>query len=78
MRNIKVLELSVAGTALRFYTMMAVVIILGFLGQFTLAAILGYALAISFILGVSFTKTTKKTATKRKIEQIEKTLKGAA
>jgi len=64
MKNIAVFNLNLAGMAFRFYLMMAAVIIFGFLGQFTIAAILGYALAISFILGVSFRKTTKKAVAK--------------
>ena len=37
----------------RFYLMIAATIILGFMGQWILAAIVGYALGLSAILGLS-------------------------
>lgn len=64
MRKVKVFDLNLAELVVRFYLMIGVVAILGFLGQFTIAAILGFVLAISFILGVSFRKTTKKVVAK--------------
>ena len=82
MRKIKIFDLNIASLVLRFYLMMAVVIIFSFLGQFTLAAVLGYILALSVILGASFRKETKKAVAKgkeqlRKVEQ-ERVMKEAA
>lgn len=54
MKKIQLFDLTVAGLVKRFYLMMAVVIISGVFGQFIVAAVLGYAVAISFILGISF------------------------
>ena len=82
MKNLKLFDLNFAETTIRFYWMMAVVIVFSFLGQFTIAAILGYALAVSFILGVSYKEPEKKAAVKGglRVEQTEKeiTLKKAA
>ncbi|MEZ4934302.1 MAG: hypothetical protein R2788_19525 [Saprospiraceae bacterium] len=65
MKNIKIFDLNIGKTVVRFYLMMAVVIIFGFLGQFTLAAILGYILGISFILGVRVGAKDEKATAKR-------------
>lgn len=54
MIKVKYFNLSVAGTAERFILMMAGTIIFGFLSQFILGTIWGFALAVSFILGISF------------------------
>lgn len=56
MRHLKVFDLNLAEFVSRFYFMMAVVIITGFLGSFTLAAIIGMLVAITWILGTSFRK----------------------
>ncbi|MBK7476872.1 MAG: hypothetical protein IPN74_16045 [Haliscomenobacter sp.] len=64
MRKIKIFDLNLADLILRFYLMMAVVVVAGFFGQFTIAAILGNILAISFILAVSFRKTTEEAVAK--------------
>jgi hypothetical protein len=54
MKNIKMMNLSVEDVVWRFYLMMAGTIILGFLGQFFIAAIWAFTLSVSFILGVSY------------------------
>lgn len=54
MKKIQLFDLTVAGFVKRFYLMMAVVAISGVLGQFALATVLGFTVAVSFILGVSF------------------------
>lgn len=56
MKKIKVFQLNIAQLVIRFYLMMAVVIGLGMLHQFKLAAIFGFAVAISAILGAGFEK----------------------
>lgn len=56
MKNIKMMNLSVKGVVWRFYLMMAGTIILGFLGQFFIAAVWAFILSVSFILGVSYKK----------------------
>ena len=53
MLQFKAFELSIAGTVWRFYLMMAVTIILGFLNQWILATILAFTIAVSFIVGIS-------------------------
>lgn len=78
MRKMKLFKLNVAETAVRFYIMIAGVIVLGFLDQFVLAAIFGFALALSFILGISFTKSTGGAGSTRKNMITEKRLKEAA
>jgi len=60
MRKMKVFDLNLAEAAGRFYLMMVGTLILGFLGQMTLATIFAFLLAIRFILGVSYRKTDKK------------------
>lgn len=62
MKNISTFSLNMKNMASRFYLMMGAVIILGFLGQFTMAAIMGYVLAISFILGIGLKKTNSEVA----------------
>jgi hypothetical protein len=52
MKNIKFFDLTVGGTVLRFFAMMAVVIIVGFTGHFILAALIGFVIAITSILGM--------------------------
>lgn len=65
MNTIKLFNLNVAEVVSRFYLMVAVVVVLGFLGYMTLAAILGYTVAMVAILGMSFRKITKKSATEK-------------
>lgn len=65
MRKVRLFDLNGPETVLRFYLMMAVIVIFGSLNQFNIAAILGFALAISFILGVSFRKTTRKAVARK-------------
>jgi hypothetical protein len=62
MRKISVFNLSVKDVAIRFYLMIGVVVAFGFLGQFTLAAVLGYVVGLSFILGARFDKTEEVVA----------------
>lgn len=52
MKKMKVFQLNIANLMLRFYLMMALVLIFGMFRQFEVAAILGFAVAISAILGV--------------------------
>ena len=70
MKNIKMMDLTVKGVVWRFYLMMAGTIILGFLGQFFIAAIWGFAISVSFILGVSF-KTKQETEMEEKEEKMD-------
>lgn len=56
----KVLNVSLATVVLRFYLAMAAVIVLGFLGQFILAAVMGFVLATTCILGLSFYEPARK------------------
>ncbi len=71
MLKFKMFDLSIGGATERFYLMMAGTVILGFLGQFTLAAFWGFTLAISFILGVSI-KTEKRIAVEKPAQKIVK------
>ena len=64
MKKIRLFDLSIKGVVQRFYLMMAAVAGFGFLGQFALAAILGFAIAISFILGVSYTDADRESMAK--------------
>lgn len=68
MRQLQLFNLSVAGVVKRFYLMMAVVTIAGFLGQFTIASILGFLVAVSFILGVSITPPEAKEARRAELK----------
>jgi len=67
---------------LRYYLMMGAVATLGFLGQWILAAIAGYALAISCILGASYGAPTEhpvaKAETRIRRKVTETTLQKAA
>lgn len=79
MRQLQLFNLSVKGVVLRFYLMMAVVAIAGFFSQFTLAAILGFTLAVSSILGVGVKKPQRKAVAKSvKFTTIKKEKKVAA
>lgn len=53
MIRFKAFNLSVSGVVGRFYLMMALTTIFGFLQQWTLAAALAFTVAISFIVGIS-------------------------
>jgi hypothetical protein len=64
MRTLRVFDLNMGSLIFRYYLMMGVVAVLGFLGLWTLAAVAGYALAISCILGASFGEATEETAAK--------------
>jgi hypothetical protein len=69
MKKIKMMDLTIRGVVLRFYMMMAGTIILGFSGQFFIAAIWAFTLSVSFILGVSF-KTKQEPEEKMKAKVI--------
>ena len=71
--KIRVFHSKIYNTIFRFYLMVGVVAILGFLHQFTLAAIFGFIIAISAILGVSFERSQEAAAeaTGRKIVPLE-------
>lgn len=69
MVNIKFLELDIDKIVIRFNVMMIGTLILGFVGYMTLAAIWGGVLAVSAILGVSF--TLKKPTVISSIEEME-------
>lgn len=53
MQKIAPVSLSINNVVARFYLMIAVTLIFGFLGQWTLAAIFGYVIGLSAILGLS-------------------------
>ena len=59
-------DISIGRAVVQYYLMMAGTIILGFLGQLTLAAIWALIFAVSTILGVSI-----KTEKKKTIEKVE-------
>jgi len=63
------MNLSMEGIAWRFYLMMAGVVILVLFNQYLLATIWGFALAVSFILGISF--KSRRPATIAKEEKIK-------
>ncbi len=71
--KIRVFHSKIYNTIFRFYLMMAIVAIFGFLHQFTLAAIFGFTIAISAILGVSFERSEKAvaSASERKVVPLE-------
>ncbi|MFT5913364.1 MAG: hypothetical protein ACI9XO_004911 [Paraglaciecola sp.] len=54
MLSFKLLNLSISNAIFRFYAVMAVVIICGFMNQWVLGTLLAFGLAMSTILGVSF------------------------
>jgi hypothetical protein len=66
MKRIQLFNLKVANFVKRFYLMMALVIISGAFGQFILAGILGFSVAISAVLGMSFQGVSPQVAAKRK------------
>ncbi|MBK8501123.1 MAG: hypothetical protein IPL46_02370 [Saprospiraceae bacterium] len=53
MLKLKAFDLSISGIVYRFYLMMALAAIFGFLSQWTLAAALAFTVAVSFIIGLS-------------------------
>lgn len=69
MLKFKMFDLSIGGATERFYLMMAGTVILGFLGQFTVATFWGFILAVSFILGVSI-KPEKRMAVEKPAQKI--------
>ena len=71
-------ELSIGGALLRFYLMVAVVVVLGVFNQFALAAVLGFALAGSFILGISVRKEPRKVVAKGRKRDFQTTVSEAA
>ena len=64
MLKLKMLDLGLGMTVVRFYIMMVGTVILSFLEQFTLAAIWAVVLAVSAILGMSIKTGKEKTAKK--------------
>ena len=68
MLQLETLNLSIQNVILRFYAMMGIVIILGFMNQWLLAAVTAFVLAMSTILGVSF-KWKKKPVSKLKASE---------
>lgn len=54
MRKLKLFSSNIEHMVLRFYMMIAIVIILTAFHQFILAALLGNVIAVSFILGVDW------------------------
>ncbi|GJM36403.1 MAG: hypothetical protein DHS20C18_54040 [Saprospiraceae bacterium] len=77
MLQFKIFKLNISGVVMRFYLMMAVTLILGLLNQWALAAILGFTIAISFILGTK-ADYTKKATVGKKVQLIPKVEKEAA
>ena len=78
MRKIRLFELSIGGVLLRFYFMMAVVLFLGAFGHFTFAAILGFVIAGSFILGIRVDNPAPLRKVESKVRRIEEERKKAA
>ena len=74
----KLFDISLFQFAIRFYMLMAVVIILGVFDHFTLAAIFGFTLASGFILGISFNKPINQSMAKEKDIPFKKRLRHAA
>ena len=72
MKKIRLFDLSIKGVVERFYLMMAAVAGFGFFGQFTLAAIFGFAIAVSFILGVSYTDADREAIANVKLNPRER------
>ena len=76
MLQFKVFDLSVAGVVWRFYLMMAVVVVFGYLNLWALAAILAFIVAVSFIVGTSVKKVEPKKSsfiqTKVKLSLVDK------
>ena len=72
--RLRVFDLKVSNFVFRFYLMIAIVALCVFLNQIVLASILGFTIAITTVLGVSFTWTKTDTIdkTERKIIPLEK------
>ncbi|HMO37942.1 MAG TPA: hypothetical protein PKC76_06945 [Saprospiraceae bacterium] len=64
----KAFNLSIGTIVLRFYLMMLIVIIAGFVGQWWLA-ILAFPVFMSIMLGLTFGKNTQQTAAVKKLPQ---------
>lgn len=73
--NIKFFQLSIGGVLLRFYLMMAIVILAGFTGYWLLG-ILALPVFLSTMIGVEFTRKENKKRTLNKTVRAE--LKQAA
>ncbi len=59
MKNLQLFQLSVPATVARFYLMVAAVVVLCLLHQFAIAAVVGFAIAISAVLAVRFEEPRK-------------------
>ncbi|MFK7773117.1 MAG: hypothetical protein AB8F94_13300 [Saprospiraceae bacterium] len=59
MNNLKAFDLNIGTVMMRFYLMMAVVIVAGFSGYW-LIALLALPIFLSTIMGISFTKNNKE------------------
>jgi hypothetical protein len=68
MKKIRLLNLRISTLLLRYYLMMATVIALGMLQQWTLAAIGGISIAVLAILGVSYTAEEENVAQHKRLE----------
>lgn len=73
MKKLKAFELTLPQAVLRFYVMMGLVLATGFGISVYLAAILGFTLAISAILGVGFTNNQPKKV-KQKVKEPTRTV----
>lgn len=68
MKAFNLFNLSIGTIVLRFYLMMLIVIVAGFVGQWWLA-ILAFPVLMSAMLGFTFGKNTQQTAAVKKLQQ---------
>ena len=62
MRKIRLFDLSVLEVVERYYLMVGAVVGSALFGQFTLATVFGFSIAVSAILGVSYRRNRKNIA----------------
>ena len=78
MKKMNVFQLNLAQLIWRFYLMMAIVIGFGMIHQFNLAAVFGFAIAISAILGVGIERSAERVAQQKPLNNRVKQRKEAA
>ena len=54
MKKVRVFQVSIKNLVLRFYLMIALVTLFGMIGQWEIAAIVGFVTGVSAILGVGY------------------------
>lgn len=71
MKKVSVFQLSIKNLVLRFYLMIALVTVFGMIGQWEIAAVLGFVTGVSAILGAAYEPERRAEAERPMLRKIE-------